>query len=112
MNPRHAAALALVGWYLMLPPHGSSGGVTALGVWTDAPMSKWEIDQSFDTADECEQERARIGLKALDLLKSAPKGYASLPLQYEGPRWNWAWAAERVASHCIASDDPRLKETK
>src|ERR1700730_5235840 len=21
MNPRHAAALALVGWYLMLPPH-------------------------------------------------------------------------------------------
>jgi hypothetical protein len=37
MNPRHAAALALIGWYPMLPPTGRDylmGNV-------DAPLTQW-----------------------------------------------------------------------
>jgi hypothetical protein len=40
MKPSHAAALALVGWYLMVPPpvfHSS------MPVDLDAPLSKWRI---------------------------------------------------------------------
>jgi hypothetical protein len=42
MNPRHAAALALVGWYLMVPPvlSAQSAGPTSTPQWRpDAPAS-------------------------------------------------------------------------
>jgi len=35
MKPRHAAALALVGWYLMMPPMGNGK------VYVTAPLTKW-----------------------------------------------------------------------
>jgi len=44
MNPRHAATLALVGWYLMLLPKDD------LQVF-DIPWS--DTQRSFDTAKEC-----------------------------------------------------------
>jgi hypothetical protein len=37
MKPRHVAALALVGWYLMVPPL----------------VPQWTILDSFDSAEEC-----------------------------------------------------------
>jgi|HubBroStandDraft_4_1064222.scaffolds.fasta_scaffold496349_2 hypothetical protein len=47
MKPRHAAALALVGWYLLLPPINlDSKAVLDI----DAPFSKWEIYKAFDSA--------------------------------------------------------------
>ncbi len=66
MKPRHAAALALVGWYLLMPPPSSKypGSV----VDTTAPLSQWEVVPSYDyyfkedtshgmTAEQCEQVR-------------------------------------------------------
>ena len=50
MNPRHAAALALVGWYLMVPPAERGGKQLDY----HAPLSTWSIMQSFDTAQSCE----------------------------------------------------------
>ncbi len=47
MNPRHAAALALVGWYLMVPP--TSG--------TTLPIGQWDHVGSFDKIDDCEDMR-------------------------------------------------------
>jgi hypothetical protein len=44
MNPRHAAALALVGWYLMVPPMYQHHEID-----DKAPLSQWRIIQSFDT---------------------------------------------------------------
>ncbi len=41
MTLRHAAALALVGWYLMYPPT------------PNRPLSQWEILNIFDSATEC-----------------------------------------------------------
>jgi hypothetical protein len=40
MTRRHAAALALVGWYLMAPP--MKGSVSALSVDLNAPISEWD----------------------------------------------------------------------
>jgi hypothetical protein len=38
MKPRHAAALALVGWYLMTPPMYERHHIDA-----DVPVSQWQI---------------------------------------------------------------------
>ena len=50
MNPRHAAVLALVGWYLMVPP--SSDLATRL-----EPLYQSFQIGSFDSANACEQGR-------------------------------------------------------
>ncbi|MGO9060944.1 MAG: hypothetical protein ACLQU2_26710 [Candidatus Binataceae bacterium] len=48
MELQHAAALALVGWYLMLPPWIAQNRFDA-----NAPLSKWQISGRFDTAQDC-----------------------------------------------------------
>jgi hypothetical protein len=48
MCPRHVVALALVGWYLMVPPSALPPGVAY-----KEPLSKWQIVRGFDTADDC-----------------------------------------------------------
>jgi hypothetical protein len=52
MNLHHAAALALVGWYLMVAPPDADYLLV-----TSAPVSKWIILQRFDAAKNCEEER-------------------------------------------------------
>lgn len=52
MKPHHAAALALVGWYLMVPPLDSKGNVLL-----SAPFNAWEIEMHFDQAGDCEAAR-------------------------------------------------------
>jgi hypothetical protein len=42
MNLRHAAALALVGWYLMTPPVNGNWD-TDVSVKIEAPRSEWDI---------------------------------------------------------------------
>jgi len=50
MKPRHAAALALVDWYLMIPPLNEH----SYRPQPDLPLSEWWQHQSFDSAQECE----------------------------------------------------------
>jgi hypothetical protein len=45
MCPGHAAALALVGWYLMVPPPVIHSSVP---VDLDAPLSKWGFLHTID----------------------------------------------------------------
>jgi hypothetical protein len=52
MNLRHTAALALVGWYLMMPPVTSDGRIQK-----NAPLSRWYIFSNFETKEECEKAR-------------------------------------------------------
>jgi hypothetical protein len=52
MNPRHAAALVLCGWYLMMPPP----------YWSKtnprtAPLRQWRVFGRYDSARECSDER-------------------------------------------------------
>ncbi len=106
-SSRHAGALALVGWYLMVPPtveETSCTGITAtIDRWFDrtahdryceemskivafqAPLNRWHDYKAFETLAECEVERQRI----------------STPIAPSDPRFS---------ARCIATDDPRLKE--
>jgi hypothetical protein len=106
MNLRHATSLALVGWYLMVPPSradtwvcGQSFSAEMSRAWFgwgkdcdtmrstvvfDAPLSEWHQVAPFETLAECEADR-----------ESMRKDNESATPQYN--------------SECIASDDPRLK---
>jgi hypothetical protein len=90
MVPRHAAAIAVVGWYLMIP-----SSMLPPGVAYNEPLSKWQIVRGFDTADGCDDflniffEHSRQK-QALKMLKPT--------------YWDYMFAES------IATDDSRLKE--
>ena len=93
MNPRHAAALALVGWYLMVPPPYSERARSLL------PLSEWSIYKTFESADACTFFREDV---ATGMLQDAPPDFV---VQFDSSFMNIFQQAE-----CVASDDPRLKE--
>jgi hypothetical protein len=87
MNLRHAAMLALTGWYLMQPVMLKDGTEDH-----SAPLGKWYNAGSFDTAKECEAYRdQQIGVFLPTVGNDEKKRDALLDVV------------------CIASDDPRLK---
>ncbi len=98
MKPRHAAALALVGWYLMVPPIGLDGMPDA-----KAPLSRWTIGLmgSYDTARACKDRK----LKDLDAAADYGKKHPEL---WDDPATR-KMKDSRWEEQCIASDDPRLK---
>jgi len=91
MKLRHAAALALVGWYLMLlPAHGEGPQIF------DLPWST-EV-RSFDSAKECEEARAKAVITPVPLNSQS---------QVAGP--TPTPTPVNRAFYCIEADDPRLK---
>ena len=86
MNVRHAAALALVGWYLLVPLRENENSAK---LRYDVPLGEWVYVDSFDTAKECTDD----AVKEQQLREKDPL------------------EADQYASwQCIATDDPRLKE--
>jgi hypothetical protein len=92
MKPRHAAALALVGWYLIGPLPKPDGTLDR-----GAPMSKWEWIESFDSLRDCKKYK--------HLVTDLQSARASDPNPHVR-----ALYFEAEATVCIATDDPRLKE--
>jgi hypothetical protein len=92
MNLRHAAALALVGWYLMIPP------LVGDPFYIDhtARLSEWKIESSYDTAEQCESARKR---------KSGDSGLSGQILE---PGSRAMMDAALGYAQCVANDDPRL----
>jgi hypothetical protein len=86
MNIRYTAALALVGWYLLVP----------LPQYPDAPRSMWPNVGSYDTAQECEADQYRLIERVLHSDFQLP----GVSLQQTREVTN--------ESECIATDDPRL----
>ncbi len=81
----HAAALAVVGWYLMTPPRGSDGQPDP-----QAPLPRLYQYGSYDSARECYDG----WVAALRISKGAPE-----------------WHVQELAeAKCVATDDPRLKK--
>jgi hypothetical protein len=95
MKRRHIAALALVGWYLMVPPPSHT---VSFGVDTEAPLGAWNVMKSFDKAEGCEDFRSRIQEKTKTNAVVQP---SNTKQQY---------ATAMLYSQCIASDDSRLKQ--
>jgi hypothetical protein len=106
---RHsAAALALVGWYLMTPPLTPKGVFDSSATLVDgsAPISQWSVSRSFDSAERCEQAREA----AENVLKQAVKKNPDL-LGDRDPkrRLETMGILAAAIAKCIATDDPRLK---
>jgi hypothetical protein len=85
MKPRHAAALALVGWYLIMPPQDDEH------YRLHASLSEWQQIGAYESATECERQLA------MDQL-FAPRD-----------QWNANQRKAMDSARCISSDDPRLK---
>jgi hypothetical protein len=97
MTLRHAAALALVGWYLMVPP--TFDGQVRVNI--NAPIAKWTYFESYDSAQQCEHERTTLALKLSRTLTQA---------QGANPRTTKeSTATQFLFGKCVATDDPRLK---
>jgi len=119
MKASHSAALALVGWYLMVPPVRAVFSHTDndLSVadknysWREfpefnLPIAKWDIYESYDSADRCREDIDRNAKGADQYLKKHPdlryiRSSSYLSIAYDHQRW--------LAAKCIGTDDPRLK---
>ncbi|MGD0118806.1 MAG: hypothetical protein ABSD30_12125 [Candidatus Binatus sp.] len=93
MKLRHAAALALVGWYLMMPPPRTVGDHFETNFY--APLSKWPKVRTFDLQSQCETAR--------EALQQKPTGNLVIMLGAAEAK------ATTKASRCVATDDPLLK---
>lgn len=109
MNLRHAATLALVGWYLMGPPilHPDENS-KMLGL--EAPLSLWETIDEFDSIKACKDERFRTEQNGFILEKETDTERAKNPVTGMTPEQMHSRAIELTLVRCVASDDPRLKE--
>ncbi len=118
MTLRHAAALVLVGWYLMVPPWVfKNAAVSMWGLDTDAPLSKWTFEGSSDSAKQCEEARAerkyfepranqaRETMGAVEFQKAIRSNSASAAASLSDVR-EFLQAKE---GQCIVADDSRLK---
>jgi hypothetical protein len=129
MNLRHAAALALVGWYVIFPPSRaeidplcsspslsdvqkklcvSEDGQLVL----DAPLSEWKAGSVWRSLAECEAERKRPDdSEAISLLNrvwetlSKETGISRDALEA-------AYHRSNDASKCIITSDPRVAGIK
>jgi hypothetical protein len=87
MNFRHAAALALVGWYLLVP----------LPRHPEAPLSLWTQIGSYDTAKECTDAQTQA------IIRATTSDFHFREVTVEQTRNAF------LESQCIETDDPRLK---
>ncbi|MGD0117576.1 MAG: hypothetical protein ABSD30_05905 [Candidatus Binatus sp.] len=81
----HAAAFALVGWFLMIPPIFPNQEIVP-----NAPLSQWKTIDTYQTAVGCQTELAKLtALVAGNVTQN--------PIQ-----------KRTLAAQCVSSDDLRL----
>ena len=105
LKSRHLAALALVAWYLMMPPESPK---TPHDVDAEVPLARWIVITSFDTEENCEKaladvqnnESDPVALDKTGKLKRLDKHDAALG------------KARALNAACVAGDDIRLKGRK
>jgi hypothetical protein len=107
VKSRHAAALVLVGWCLMLPPLADEvkPPVPHRTVALSAPLSEWCLVQCFDTTQQCESMRQNWyddGSHKLDVL-----------LSYDGKfTLSLRGVFAELFVRCVAAADPGVKGRK
>jgi hypothetical protein len=103
MKSRHAIALAIVAWYLMIPPIDATNKIDV-----KAPLLTWRKSMKFDSQDQCEDS-----LKDVIEHPTTPAEYqaaAKATLKARMKPLTQAEMTKRMKeSQCVAEDDPRLK---
>jgi hypothetical protein len=107
LKSRPFAALAFVGWYLMMPPNSTK---YPHEVDSDVPLSRWIIVTSFDTEDNCEKALTDLQNKEQDPITLDKTG--KLARLQKKPPDAALGKARAINAACVASDDIRLKSTK
>jgi hypothetical protein len=97
MNLRHAAGVALVGWYLIIPPLINAPSK----INTEAPLKTWKVYKGFNTAEACR--------KSLSAAQSK-YGHAAVASSGSIERGTRAFALQMVFARCASGDDPRLSK--
>ncbi len=92
MKLRHTAALALMGWYLMVPPFIGSTGIA-----DQEPISAWQRFGPYKSESDCTKSKS----KWQDFLK-AP--YADNDTSQEQALMAFQKAL------CVSENDPRLEK--
>jgi hypothetical protein len=100
MNPRYAAALALMGWYLMSPP-SDKGNPHVID--SNAPLATWVKIPTPDR-EFCESAVKTLRTGGANHSTQSPKAGNSRTLTSSEFR------KKLLAAQCVATDDPRLKE--
>ena len=106
MKPRHAAALGIVSWFLMVPPIADRAYDISQPrvIEGDAPVSDWVIKRAYDTAEECENAREDLRNRSFAIIvKRFEHGDAN-----STERIQTIDSAQNSSPRCIAPDDPRL----
>ena len=117
MKLRHAAALALVGWYLMVPPIESIEDRIAPNAhshyldWKGdrpPPLRSWSIKGTYATADECADALLPDSRDPRYRNRADPDAQYR---QYMKVTRNMSAGEIRALfmGQCVASDDRRLK---
>jgi hypothetical protein len=105
MKSRHAVALAIIGWYLMVPPVASTGRVDA-----SEPLWKWWKFQIDASAQECETFLSELQQGRVTEADWEVSKRAALELGHT-PTLNPEEMQKRnLESLCIEEHDPFLKE--
>jgi hypothetical protein len=103
MKAPHAATLGVLGWYLLLAPLQGSLGMQAPSSKVfdfDAPLSKWEKSQSFDSETECERAKNSLYHQRLLEFKQSTSRHIKSRLAHEVVRLQHG--------RCVAAADPRI----
>lgn len=105
MKPRHAAALALVGWYLIVPPPMPNkiadffyGKYIPTGFDTRAPLSNWwRVDSAYENQSTCLHSRSVHINEWKTLSKTRPSPTHDKELE------------QMLDSVCVDEHDPRFR---
>jgi hypothetical protein len=100
MKPRHAAALALVAWYLIAPPPRTEDGTV---YDPKAPLSEWQMIGKFDTIEDCRTYPGREPEIMHGFYVDHPELPPSAELNDKA-----AWNHLMEHAQCVKTDDPRL----
>jgi len=99
---RHAAALALVGWYLMTPPPAFTTGFD----W-ETHLRLWVRRGNYASAVECERALNQLRDETQFQKERDLQSAAEMDANLDG-RTIAQYKAVRLAK-CVSTDDPRLK---
>ncbi|HKN13774.1 MAG TPA: hypothetical protein VJX68_11325 [Candidatus Binatus sp.] len=102
---RHFAALAFVGWYLMMPPDSTK---IPHEVDSEVPLARWITVASFDTEEHCEKPLADLQNNFQDPIELDKTGKLARLNKHDAALGK----ARAINAACVASDDFRLKAAK
>jgi hypothetical protein len=106
MKAYHAAAIALVTWYLVAPPIRDSDTEPPY-IDTHADYREWKVLRAFNSLDDCETGYQRAKSNAAEgYLTTFDGSYADADTNPE------PLLDQQAEAECMTADDPRIEGIK